>query len=396
MRVLHVVPSYIPAYRYGGPIVSVHGLCRALSGLGHEITVFTTNVDGPAVSDVPTDSPVILDGVRVCYFPAQFPRRLYYSSPMQEALRDVVPQMDIVHNHSVFLWPTWAAARAARRAKVPYVVSPRGMLVKDLIERKSRYAKAAWIRFVERATLEAAAAVHVTSNAEARELAALGFELRQLLVVPNGVDGPVETEQSAGRRAQLGWQEDEKVVLFLGRVNWKKGLDRLIQALVHVRGARLVVAGNDEENYRGKLLEIAEMVAVADRVSFAGPVYGAEKWNMLQCADCFVLPSYSENFGNAVLEAMAAGCPVVVTPEVGVAEVVQRAGAGIVVPGAPLPLGQAIAALLADAPLRADMGRAGRRVAKEEFGWASIAAQMVEAYTALLAGNGKPDEHSAR
>lgn len=396
MRILHVVPSYIPAYRYGGPIVSVHALCKALAAAGHEISVFTTNVDGPGVSVVPTDTPVDLDGVRIRYFPATTPRRLYYSPKMADALREVGSNADIVHTHSVFLWPTWAAARAAQKARVPFVVSPRGMLVKGLIEKKSRLLKAAAIRFAERPTFEAAAAVHVTSASEGRDLSALGFEPRRLLVVPNGVEVPQEAEEEAPCRHALGWREGEKVILYLGRVDWKKGLDRLIRSLVEIPGARLVIAGNDEENYTASLVKIAEKAGVADRVTFTGAVYGTPKWNMLRSADCFALASYSENFGNSVLEAMAAGCAVVVTPEVGMADVVQRSGAGAVVSGEPKPFGQAIAALLADGPKRAAMASAGRRVARAEFDWTSIAARMAQAYTAILAENSNRGAGNAR
>src|SRR3954471_9492384 len=127
MRVLHVVPTYAPAWRYGGPIVAVHGLCKALVARGHEVDVFTTNVDGDGVLDVPTDRPVERDGVRVRYFPARL-RRLYWSPAMARALAADVRGYDLVHIHAVFLWPGVAAARAARRVHVPYIVSPRGML----------------------------------------------------------------------------------------------------------------------------------------------------------------------------------------------------------------------------------------------------------------------------
>ena len=141
MRILHVVPTYIPAYRYGGPIYSVHGLCKALVLLGHEVTVFTTNVDGDNDSDVPLGQPVDIDGVKVWYFPSKRLRRIYWSPPMKKALEKQIPDFDILHLHSIFLWPTWAAARSARRMGKPYIIAPRGMLVKELIERKSSFAK---------------------------------------------------------------------------------------------------------------------------------------------------------------------------------------------------------------------------------------------------------------
>jgi glycosyltransferase involved in cell wall biosynthesis len=381
MRVLHVVPTYIPAYRYGGPIHSVHGLCQALARRGHQIEVFTTNVDGPGDTDVALEQPVDLDGVTVWYFPSRRLRRLYWSPPMGAALRVRVRDFDVIHLHSVFLWPTWAAARAARRFRVPYLLAPRGMLVRDLIRRKSRWLKGAWIRLIERRNLASAAAVHVTTEAEAREARALGLPLPRVFCVPNGVDLPPTALQEAGLR-DGGVTED--CVLFLGRVNWEKGLDRLIRAWAYVRGVPLLVAGNDEEGYRPTLEAISREAGVGDDVRFLGPVSGEAKWSLLAGSALLVLPSYSENFGNVVLEAMAVGCPVVVTPEVGAAEIVRESEAGQVVDGDPAVLGPALARLLADEPRRLAMGERGRRLVRERYTWSAVAEQMEQVYGNIL------------
>src|SRR5262245_10518463 len=154
MRALHVVPSYLPAVRYGGPIYSVHGLCKALVARRHEVPVVTTNVDGPYATPVPLETAVDLDGVNVRYFPCGLGRRLYRSPAMARALGACISKFDVLHLHSVFLWPTLAAARAAIRADVPYLLAPRGMLVPDLIRRKSRIAKSLWISLYERKNIE--------------------------------------------------------------------------------------------------------------------------------------------------------------------------------------------------------------------------------------------------
>src|ERR1035437_5763746 len=167
MRILHVAPTYLPAVRYGGPIFAIHGLCRALASRGHDIEVFTTNIDGSEKSDVPIGVPVFLDGVKIRYFSSTFLRRLSWAPALAHALKGEISRFDLLHLHSVFLWPTWAAARLARETHVPYLISPRGMLVKELIGRRSRFVKAAWMSLIERSNLERASAVHVTSNLEA-------------------------------------------------------------------------------------------------------------------------------------------------------------------------------------------------------------------------------------
>src|SRR5688500_10387800 len=125
VRLLQVVPTYYPAVRYGGPIFSVHGLARGLVARGHDVEVFTTNVDGAAHCDVPLSTPVLVDDVKVRYFACDLVRRLYWSPTLGDALKGQVGRFDVVHLHSVFLWPTWFAARQAARKGVPYLVSPR-------------------------------------------------------------------------------------------------------------------------------------------------------------------------------------------------------------------------------------------------------------------------------
>lgn len=376
MRVLHVVPTYLPANRYGGPIQSVHGLCAGLARLGHEVHVYTTNVDGPSVSDVPIGTPVSVDGVSVTYFATAAGRRLYRSPTLRAALRRNLAGFDVLHTHSVFLWPTNVAAATARHYGVPYVLSPRGMLVPHLILSKSTALKHAWIELFERHNLAAAAAVHVTSEIEMADIQRVGLAVRRFVMIPNGVELRGEAQSNYGAADNRA----TPIVLFLGRINWKKGLDRLIPAMAHVPDAELIIAGNDDENYQPELLALAERFGVMNRTRFVGPLYGAAKWAALANADLVVLPSYSENFGIVVLEAMASGVPVIVTPEVGLAVAVFEAGAGLVVEGEAKKIGDAILELISKPDVRRRMGDAGRHAASARFSWEFISDQMAEIY----------------
>lgn len=383
MKLLHVVPTYWPAVRYGGTIWSVHGLCAALVRRGHEIHVWTTNVDGRKNSLVRTEAEIPVDGVKVKYFCSTFMRRLYWSPGMAKALKNAA-NFDLMHLHSVFLWPTWAAARAAQKNKVPYLVSPRGMLVPDLIAKKNKRLKMFWINRIEKKSLERATAVHFTSGIEAEEAAKFGIRYRKIFVVPNGY-GSVFDESAAPKNSI---SEAEAVragaagpyLLFLGRIHWKKGLDRLIKAMAHVSEVRLVIAGNDDENYRPALQSLAWEAKVNDRILFMGPAYGAAKATLIKNAKLFVLPSYSENFGNSVLEAMAVGRPVAVTPEVGLSEAITAAGAGLVTEGDAETLGKNMKQLLSDPAKLERMGEAGRALVREKYSWDGIAMAMERIY----------------
>lgn len=303
-----------------------------------------------------------MDGVRVRYFPSQM-RRLYVSLEMRTSLRRI-REFDIVHNHSVFLWPTMAAARAAYRQAVPYVISPRGMLVRDLIERKSGLLKKAWIGTFESRNFQRAAAIHFTSRRELEDAKATGIPVPKSFVVPNGVDIiPVPDVP-----------RDARTVLYLGRINWKKGLDRLIDAMPG--DARLIIAGNDEESLIPKLRRRAS----ARNVEFIGPVYGQQKWELLASAAMLALPSLSENFGNVIIEAMMMRTPVMVSPAVGLAGEVAAANAGVVTED----FGVAILHLLNDPQGRESMGINGRALVETNFSWPTIAAQMEHEYQCLI------------
>lgn len=388
MRIAHVVPSYWPASRYGGAIESVHGLCRALAAAGHRVDVFTTNLDGPGVSDVPVGRPVDVDGVRVRYFRSPVLRRWFWSPSMGAALESHAGDWDLLHLHSVFLWPTTFAARLARRRGLPYVLSPRGMLVAGLIRRKSRFLKSAWMAAFGRRLVREAACLHLTSTAERSELEGLGIpSAREWRVIPNGIrleDVPLDLPEPPGG-------SERPLVMYLGRIHWKKGIDRLVRAMKWVPGARLEIIGNDEEGYRPVVERAACEAGVRDRVSIEGPVYGPDKYRRMARASVFVLPSYSENFGNAALEAMAAGCPAVVAPGVGAADLAGRGGL-LVCDSDPERLGPALRELLADDERLARMRRQARQTALE-MDWSRIAGQMSALYDELAgskAGERRP------
>lgn len=378
MKILHIVPTYIPAYRYGGPIRSVHGLCKGLAQLGHEVHVFTTNVDGSGNSNVPLGVPVDIDGVKVCYYPSNILRRLYRSQHMKKVLKQSVNSFDLVHLHSVFLWTTFAGARISLQYQVPYFVSPRGMLVQDLIKRKSRWIKSLWIKLFDQYTLEHANGIHVTSTVEEAALKRFDFRLPATYLIPNGIDMPDINQISVTDNIEK--KQNNNNILFIGRVNWEKGLDILIASMAYVPKGNLVIAGNDEEGYQKKLEKIAVKYNVSKHIQFIGSVNNADKESLFSTTPVLVLPSYSENFGIVVLEAMSHGCPVIVTPEVGIADVVKEFKTGIVCEGNPETLGHNINMLLGNSELRKEMGDRGKLVAKEQYSWLVIARQMVKAY----------------
>lgn len=384
MRLLHVVPTYLPAVRYGGPIRSVHALCRELAAAGHDVHVFTTSVDGPNDSDVPLGTPVDVEGVKVTYFASRVLRRLYWSPPMQRALEATTTGFDVVHLHSVFLWPILAGARAARAHGVPYVISPRGMLVPELIRRKSRWVKEAWIRLIDRPNLEAASAVHATSAVEARHIAGFGWRLPPIVVIPHGVDDPPPPSPAALSPDVAAAVAGGPMVLSFGRLSWEKGLDRLIAALAEAPAVRAVMAGDDADGHAAFLAAEARRFGVADRVTIlARHVSGADKEALFAAARLFAMTSLSENFGIAAFEAMRRGVPVLATPDVGMSEIVRDTASGLVVEPTPAAIAGGLRTMFADPELCRRRGAAGQRHVIDHYGWPAVARRMAELYSSI-------------
>jgi glycosyltransferase involved in cell wall biosynthesis len=262
------------------------------------------------------------------------------------------------------------------------------MLVKELIRRRSRLAKSAWISLIEKSNLEHAAAIHLTSELEALELERFGWRLPQLAVIPNGIGEPLAPASDVCPDVD-SIVAMQPLVLFLGRLSWKKGLDRLLRAFAHSRTGKLAIVGTDDEGLALQLEKQAEDLRIGERVRVLGrTVVGAEKESLFAAARLSVLSSYSENFGNTVLEAMRRGIPVVVTPEVGAADIVRQSAGGIVVQGNAQALGAAIEHLLDNPNLAQSMGEAGQRYVMMHHTWVGISNLMEELYESLRSRHG--------
>jgi glycosyltransferase involved in cell wall biosynthesis len=380
MRILLFAPNYLPATRYGGPIASSHGLARALVSLGHEVHVFTTNVDGASVLDVPLATIVNVDGVQVRYFPISTPKRIYRSPAMAKVIDAEIAGFDVAHVNGVYLWPGPRLAAAAQEHGVPVVISPRGMLVPELIAGKSAAVKRLWIALKERPRLAKAAAIHVTSEEEQDGVSSLGLDLAPLVVLGNGVDPPADPPQRVEIEQVWHGVAPGSRVAFLGRLDWTKGLDLAVEAVRAHPDAYLLIAGPDQIGLRPALEPrlIRDDGSTAGR--FVGAVEGSGKWALLTGADVLLAPSLKESFGMSVAEALCVGTPVICTPGVGAATIVARTDAAAVVERSPQALSSALAALLADEGRRQRASAEGRRIMAAEYTWDAIARGMADIY----------------
>jgi glycosyltransferase involved in cell wall biosynthesis len=376
MRVVHVIPSL--ASRTGGPAFAVVGASRALRELGVESTVVTTDLGGAAAGPRRRvdagQLPPGADELDVRVVPSRRPARLAFAPGLARALKAAVADADVVHVHSLYLLPQLSGYRAARGRGLPYVVSPHGALDPWLRARGRVRKRLVDLLWQER-LLARAAALHVTTEEEARLLADVAPGVPRA-VVPIGISWEDFGRLPAtdGFRERVLQDRPGYLVLFLGRITAKKGLDVLIEgfARAEVTDSLLAVAGPDDEGLRPGLEALAERAGVGSRVLFTGMLDGRDKLAALASADVWALPSHTENFGLAVVEAFAASRPVLISPAVNIAPEARAAGAAAIADPTPHAFGSALASLLTNPELRAELSGRARRFARR-YDWSEVA-----------------------
>jgi glycosyltransferase involved in cell wall biosynthesis len=385
-RVLHVSAYYAPAYRYGGPPRSIHGLCKALCRHGVDVQVFTTDADGPGRLPQEVTGAAAFEGVPVRYFPRDWPLNPIGSRTMVAALPAALASADVVHIHGLWNRTVWGAARAAYRAGVPYVVSARGMLHDAALAHRPWRKKAAFA-LIEKRLLERASLLHATSEDEVTVLERLGTG-RPVVLIPNGIEPRQVSEDrpfaQAGVRGGPLQVAQVPTVLFVGRLHPIKRLDLLVDAYTLLRqqfpGARLVLAGPDEAGLRPSLE--ARAGEHAGGIEFRGAVDAAGRDRLLGEATGLVCCSDSESFGMSVLEALAVGTPVVVTDTCGWMDV-ERHQLGFRVPQTAPAIAQALGRLAAAPEAAREMGARGRALAESRYTWPAVARAFAEQYDRL-------------
>jgi len=374
VKVLHVIPSAAPVD--GGPNLAVRAIARGLASRGVTVTVAATNAAGDDTLDVPLDIPVLDAGVDYRFFSRTVPGAWKFSWPMTRWLWTNARRFDVVHVHALFSYATIPGCRAAARAPVPYVVRPLGTLSEWSLAHRG-WKKRPYYTLLERSHLAHAAAIHATSDAEARDVERLGFGDRAR-VIPLGVDvAPVRRGRDAAVDRPLR-------VLFLSRLHEKKNVPVLIRALAAVSGAArldLTIAGDGDARYRHELAALTRELGVADQVRFVGHVDGEAKRKLFERADCFVLPSAHENFGLAVAEALAAALPVIVTPGVALAPMVAAADAGIVIDANVPALASALTWASAHSDVLPQMGERAWELARRELSWDASCSRLIALYS---------------
>ncbi|HWM50175.1 MAG TPA: glycosyltransferase family 4 protein [Thermoplasmata archaeon] len=379
MKVLEVTQRFPPAV--GGVEQHVHHVASRLAQAGVEVEVLTTDLlrDTPFTrirSPLPRDSfPV----TRVrAWRMVDAPHGLGIVAPsMVPAL--LASGADIIHAHSYGQFPTFAGSLASALDHSILIVTPHSDAGRP------SWTKSVFDRVVPRLTLKAATRVIAVSEHEAASLINLGVPRDRIRVIPNGVD--------LGEFAEVGTRKDRDglVGLFVGRLDPdQKGLDVLVRAMSKLPQnypLRLRLVGEDWGGAE-LLRHLAQRLGVADRVTMVGKVPRPEVVREFAEADFLVLPSRFEPFGIVLLEAMAAGLPVVASRVGGIPEIVSEGETGLLVePDNPDALAEALRLLCQNESLRFSMGRSARERVKR-YAWDSVVPRILSVFAEALQENG--------
>ncbi len=377
MKILHVIPGIEKIS--GGPSLAVISICEALSQVGIEIKIATTYD--------PLDRYQLVEHESIkshIVFLARWKKEKFtFSLEMKKWLLSNISNFDIIHIHTYLNYPTHIAATISRKLNKPYIIRPAGVLNYWSLTQKN-FKKKLWLGLMENRNLKNASAFHTTSTQEA-DCASHFTSKERIHVIPLGLDIS-DFEPSLPRASEQKLQ-----ILFLSRLHPKKNIPTLLAAIKQLVLRRipigLRIAGlpdPGQEVYGEYLQKLVKDMGLEETVSFIGFVDGKEKTLEFKKSHLFVLPSYNENFGISVLEAMAYGTPVIISQQVALAQDVHSAQAGLIVEcNDPNALANAIETLINDENLRLHMSNQARSLASK-FSGLSTAHALKELYSKIL------------
>ena len=380
MKILHVIRGLANS---SGTTHIVGPLAEAQARLGQQVSVYFVEKAGEAAV-VP--DPTLVESR--C-FPMTVRSRHYgWSRPLRVALRQQISSFDVVHIHAIWNYATWSAMRQALRAGVPYLVAPQGSL-EDWALGRSRRSKRLYAALFEKRLFDRAAGMQALTAAEAEQCRAYGIKA-PAMILANGVDlQRIDASgEAADLRAELGLPQDERLLLFLGRLFPKKGLDVLAQGfgrLVRTReDITLLIAGHDAgTGYEQQVRAMLAACGAEQKARFLGEIRDDRKFQVLRGVDAFALTSYSEGLPIAVLEAMAAARPVIVTPGCNIPEV-QEYEAGWICEPDPAACEQTLRQAFESEHELRRRGENARHLVEQRFTWPRIAESSLEIYRRLV------------
>jgi glycosyltransferase involved in cell wall biosynthesis len=374
MTIIHVINSL--DFDNGGPSKSVSDLATYQSSLGKNVVILSLN----------SPNPFFKEDIHYFNLKIVFLKSIFLKNALASFLNN--KEATIFHGHGIWQWLVHNLSVNARIRKIPYVISPRGMLEPWALN-AGKWKKKLAMALYQRSDLAKATCIHATAQMEADNIRKLGFT-NPIAIIPNGIvlsEYPIREDFK---------NKSDKTLLFLSRIHPKKGIEILIEAwsLIDKRkrdGWKVEIAGNGEDRYLQSLLKLIQDRGLESVMSIIGPQFGESKLEAYHRADLFVLPTYSENFGIVVAEALACGVPVITTKGAPWEELnTHKAGWWIDIGVHPLAEALEKAMSLQDHE-RSVMGLNGRKLIEEKYSIEAVATKMIFLYQWILGQGEKPD-----
>jgi glycosyltransferase involved in cell wall biosynthesis len=394
VKILQVVPYFPPAYAFGGPVKIAYQCSRELVKRGHEVVVYTTdakNLD----SRLDIEPLKVVDGIKVHYMrnlllmPVK-KSKLFITTEIDSRAKKEIKEFDVVHLHEYRTYQNIVIYRYAKKYGVSYVLQAHGSLPRTMAKQRLKWIYDALFGYK---LLRDASKVIALSQTEAQQYRSMGVPEEKIAIIPNGIDlseyGDLPAKGSFRRKQSI--DDDEKIVLYLGRIHRIKGIDILLEAFSKVtktlEKVKLVVVGPDD-GYLGELEALIEALKMEDNVLILGPLYGRRKLETYVDADVYVLPSRYETFPMSVLEAVACGAPIILTEKCGIAEYF-RDEVGLVVKPDPDHMYKALLEMLLDEDKQNAFRRKCRTLIKR-FDISKTVSRLGEVYEEALSTGPEP------
>ena len=385
MKILFIIPALGSVY--GGPSKSVIELAQAVGNLGVDVDLITTNANGNQQLDVPLFTWIEEKSYRLQYFPYWAVSDYKISFSLTKWLFQNVRNYDLVHTNAIFSYTILPAYWACRRSKIPYIVTPRGMLEPWALSYKA-WKKRFYYQLLEKPALDRAKVIQMLASTEAERTKTLNLK-SPLAIVPNGIH---RQDFESLPNPELFWQQfpqtrHKNLILFLGRVDPKKGLDLLSTAFGTIYQqfpqTHLVVAGPDNIGFLPTVRDYFAQADCLEAVTFTGILTGELKYSALAAASIYVAPSYSEGFSMSVLEGMASGLAAVITTGCNFPEAAQAEAAHVVNIDAE-EIATALRHCLQNPEQTKAMGDRARQFIFEQYTWERTASKLLDIYNAVL------------
>ena len=402
MKLLLITPSYKPAYIYGGPTMSVAKLCEALianadtvPALHLEVEVLATTANGKEELTVEPGKQVDVDGVPVTYFKRLTKDHTHFSPALLRALRKEIKAARaankplLIHIHSWWNLVSIFSCWLARYYRVPVSLTPRGMLTAYTSNNRNGIFKKLIHQWIGKRLLPYCH-IHATSEKEKQDILTI-IKPKSITVIPNLVDLPPEQSEKTERAVKT--EEEAKIIeeaatserpfqlIFLSRIEEKKGLDILFQALSKLTFPwQLTLGGNGESAYIAQLKNLTTTLGIKGKINWIGHVANNDKFNLLRQHDLFVLSSHNENFANVVIESLSVGTPVLLSDQVGLADYVLKKDLGYVCSLEPPEITRALEKGFSEQSLRATIRQEAPVIIRRDFGDEYLTSRYIQLY----------------